>query len=158
MFGQYQRLTDARLSVPKENRRRDRFGGTQNSLFQTVDYALQGNNSMLDANDNSQQRTFFDQNARKTSIGSFDKTHTPRVVKSSLLGTSARQKLLQYKLAKQHADQETKKEDKAQIVNQMAEIDAASNGNNQFDQLKDVNVGIKERTADKRSKRERMIE
>lgn len=33
MFGENQRLHMARLSVPKDNRRRERFNGTQNTMF-----------------------------------------------------------------------------------------------------------------------------
>ena len=39
MFSESQKLNCARLSVPKDNRRRDRFNGTQNSLFQTMNNA-----------------------------------------------------------------------------------------------------------------------
>lgn len=35
IFGEQQRLNMARLSVPKNNRRRERFSGTQNSMFHT---------------------------------------------------------------------------------------------------------------------------
>lgn len=33
MFGENQRFHMARLSVPKDNRRRERFNGTQNTMF-----------------------------------------------------------------------------------------------------------------------------
>ena len=62
--------------------------------------------------------------ARKSSAGSFNNTHTvfaPRV-KTSLLGTSARQKLLQYKLAAQHAKDNTDVMEKEQIVDQVAKL------------------------------------
>ena len=83
----------ARLSVPKDNRRRDRFNGTQNTMLQTFSGEAPPDTSQLMMNK-------VDFNAtRKGSTGSFvgGSNRGPRI-KSSLLGTSARQKLLKYRL------------------------------------------------------------
>ena len=42
LFDEHQQLQCARLSVPNERRRRDRFGGTQNSFF----YQTNGGSAM----------------------------------------------------------------------------------------------------------------
>ena len=51
VFNEHQRLTCARLSVPHERRRRDRFDGTQNSFF--FQTASAGQNDRVEANDAS---------------------------------------------------------------------------------------------------------
>ena len=86
----------ARLSVPKDNRRRERFNGTQNTMFQT----FSGGEAPADSSQlQIMPKTVFN-GSRKGSTGSFvggSGNSGPRV-KSSLLGTSARQKLLKYRL------------------------------------------------------------
>ena len=84
--------------------------------------------------------------ARKESNASCGGPVTTRI-KSSLMGTSARQKLLQYKLAAQHANADTNGAEKAKIVNQVAQLqktDRSSEPNfgQYVDHMKDIQVAI----------------
>ena len=101
--------------------------------------------------------------ARKGSLGSFTggKNATPRV-KSSLLGTSARQKLLKYRLEAYQSNAGVDNEAKAQIRGQIADlkkvnIDEMTANATTTDQLKTVNVVLKEREA-KKAQKERILE
>ena len=110
MFGENQRLHMARLSVPKDNRKRERFNGTQNTMFGTF------TGEMPDASQLQMNKTVFN-GSRKGSTGSFvgGSNSGPRV-KSSLLGTSARQKLLKYRLEAYQAKVGVDNEARAQII------------------------------------------
>ena len=124
LFDEHQRLTCARLSVPNERRRRDRFGGTQNSFFfQTVD-----NPSACSMNQGAGQQTAQAQprvtsvfQGRKASEGSISPMRGARV-KSSLMGTSARQKLLQFKLAAHKNSECLQAGDKAAVQSTIEEL------------------------------------
>ena len=103
------------------------------------------------------QRTVFD-NSRKGSTGSFA-GNGPRV-KSSLLGTSARQKLLKYKLEAHHANAGAANKDaSAQIVGQIDDLNKVTTGPGDVtDHLKNLNVSMKERGASKKTQKERILE
>ena len=83
------------------------------------------------------------------SIGNNESAFTPRV-KTSLLGTSARQKLLQYKLAAQHAKAGTASNDKELIVEQVAQLQKSDHDENEedfqppmfVDHMKDLQVAL----------------
>lgn len=104
MFSEHQQLSCARLSVPHERRQRGRFSGTQNSfLFQTAtETAPNRNMTVLESSTPrvQQRMAAFDMN-RQTSVDSQNsgKGFVGPRIKSSLMGTTARQKLLKYKLA-----------------------------------------------------------
>lgn len=135
LFEEQQRLTCARLSVPNSRRRRERFDGTQNTfMFQTVQapaqaYDAPGAVSVAD----EQRRSVF--HARSNSGGSIGENTlraTASRVKSSLMGTTARQKLLSYKLAAKQGD--AQHAEQAKIKDQISEL---------------VSVGAAEDTVDR---------
>ena len=80
------------------------------------------------AGDGQQARTVFGSQNRKGSTGSFlggASGVTPRV-KSSLMGTSARQKLLQLRLAAHANDREASNDDKVKIETHIADLNKAN--------------------------------
>jgi len=105
MFSDHQRLTCARLSVPHERRRRGRFSGTQNSFFFQTATGQEPEHSPFRANADLRGSDIKEglpasalQGERRNSVGSNGSGFAKRV-KTSLMGTSARQKLLKFKLA-----------------------------------------------------------
>ena len=156
MFGENQRLHMARLSVPKDNRRRERFNGTQNTMFQTF------NGEIPDATQLQMNKTVFN-GSRKGSTGSFvGGSHGGPRVKSSLLGTSARQKLLKYRLEAHQAKVGVDNDARAQIIGQIAEMNKTSHEKQMVasdEHLKTVNVNnVKDQRDAKKSQKERILE
>ena len=101
------------------------------------------------------QNTYISNDARRGVLGSAG--GQPRI-KSSLMGTSARQKLLKYKLARQAADSVAMTgEQKSEIAEQIASLkkaeSSASKPENEFDHFNSVKVDLKPTQAKQREQK-----
>lgn len=83
--------------MPHERRRRDRFDGTQNSFFGTVQHEVTPGISPINPGVPARNTVFSQRKDSNGSLGGVSPMRGTKV-RSSLMGTTARQKLLQIKL------------------------------------------------------------